>query len=356
MSLSSQKTILFFSINGIGLGHLTRLLAIARRIKKLQANTEILFFSLCSAMHLVAREGFLGYHLPSIRGFPKSEKEWNNLLSSHLDQIISLHRPDIFVFDGNTPYSGMLSSIQKQSNMKRVWVYRELRKNKNQQFMYARYFDRIIIPNEAGGSLKGEPPKHICYCEPIIYLDKSELLPKESIRKQWRIPDHCKLVYVQLGSGQVHDIQTPLSMLQNILRQRQDLFMVVGEHILGKGIEVSDDRMMVLREYPNSMFFQAFDLSISAAGYNTYHELMYFQVPTIFIPNVKSTTDDQLLRANYAQKHGAALVLQDPTEETLRAAIDHLLDKTINEQMRLSAQTLVQSTGALQAAKLIVGF
>lgn len=354
MKQSSQKTILFFSINGVGLGHLTRLLSIARRIKKRQTDTEIIFFTLCSAMHLIAREGFLGYYLPSIRVFPKSQEEWNQLLSSHLDQVIALHRPDLFVFDGVYLYDGLLSSIQKLSGMKRIWVYRELRKNHKEQFMNSELFDKIIIPTEAGSSLKAEPLEKVCYCEPIIYLDKSELLTRETIRKQWRIPDQCKLVYVQLGSGQLNDIQSPLFVLRSIVSQRQDLFIVVGEHILGKEIDVSDDRMMVLRDYPNSIYFQAFDLSISAAGYNTYHELMHFQVPTIFIPNEKSSTDDQLARANNAKKHGAALVLQEPTEETLSAAIDHVLDKTINEQMRLSAQTLVKSTGALQAAQLIL--
>lgn len=355
MSLYNRKTILFFSVNGVGLGHLTRLLAIARRMKGLQANVEIIFFSLSSAIPLISREGFLGYHLPSIRSFSKSEREWNQLLTSHLDQVISLHRPEILVFDGVFLYKGLQDSIQNQTGMKRIWIYRELRKNNKTQFMNTQHFDQVIIPTEAGNSFQVNHPANVCYCAPIIYLDKSELLPKEDIRKQWRIPDHCKLVYVQLGSGQLNDVQSPLSMLQSILRQRQDLFMVVGEHILGEGITVKDDRMMVLRDYPNSKYFQAFDLAISASGYNTYHELMYFQVPTIFIPNEKSTTDDQLSRANNAQKYGAALVLQNPTEDKLRAAMDDALDEGANGQLRLSAQKLVRNTGALQAAKLILG-
>jgi UDP-N-acetylglucosamine--N-acetylmuramyl-(pentapeptide) pyrophosphoryl-undecaprenol N-acetylglucosamine transferase len=249
----------------------------------------------------------------------------------------------------------LLASIQNQTGMKRIWIYREMRKNNKRQFMNVQHFDQVIIPTEAGSSMTGNHSAIISYCKPIIYLDKSELIPKEEIRRLWRITDHSKLVYVQLGSGQLNDVQSLLSMLRNILKEREDLFMVVGEHVLGEGIKVTDDRMMVLRDYPNSKYFHAFDLAISAAGYNTYHELMYFQVPTIFIPNEKSTTDDQLSRANNAQKHGAALVLQDPTEEELRAAMDVTLDKTVNEQMRLSAQTLVCDTGALQAAKWILG-
>lgn len=132
--------------------------------------------------------------------------------------------------------------------------------------------------------------------------------------------------------------------------------MVVGEHLLGKELKVSDDRMMVLREYPNSIYFHSLDFAISAAGYNTYHELMHFQVPTIFIPNEKSAADDQVTRAYNAQNHGAALVLQKPTEEKLMASIDFVLDKTTNEQMRQSAQALVPSNGAMEAAQLILGF
>src|SRR5690349_10863784 len=37
--------ILFYAVNGLGLGHVTRLLAIARAVRELEPNAEIVFFT-----------------------------------------------------------------------------------------------------------------------------------------------------------------------------------------------------------------------------------------------------------------------------------------------------------------------
>ena len=52
------------------------------------------------------------------------------------------------------------------------------------------------------------------------------------------------------------------------------------------------------------MFFNAFDASIQAGGYNSYHEVRKFGIPTIFYPNMKTGMDDQLARCKQAEKEG----------------------------------------------------
>ena len=51
--------------------------------------------------------------------------------------------------------------------------------------------------------------------------------------------------------------------------------------------------MHVVRDFPLSRRFRAFDLAVSAAGYNSFHELLRFGVPTLFIPNQDTALDDQ---------------------------------------------------------------
>ena len=52
--------------------------------------------------------------------------------------------------------------------------------------------------------------------------------------------------------------------------------------------------------YPMSRYLRAFDATVSAAGYNAYHELIRFGVPSLFVP-MRRQTDDQEARARYAE-------------------------------------------------------
>ena len=62
--------------------------------------------------------------------------------------------------------------------------------------------------------------------------------------------------------------------------------------------------MHVVREFPLSRRFRAFDLAVSAAGYNSFHELLRFGIPTLFIPNQDTALDDQQGRAQFAADRG----------------------------------------------------
>jgi UDP-N-acetylglucosamine:LPS N-acetylglucosamine transferase len=66
----------------------------------------------------------------------------------------------------------------------------------------------------------------------------------------------------------------------------------------------------VVREYPLSRYFHAFDVAISASGYNSFHELLRFGVPTLFVPNRSTAMDDQVARASFAAKKGFARTVQ----------------------------------------------
>ena len=55
--------------------------------------------------------------------------------------------------------------------------------------------------------------------------------------------------------------------------------------------------------YPMSRYFAAFDGAVAAAGYNAYHELIALGVPSLFVPMPRDT-DDQPARARYAEGAG----------------------------------------------------
>ncbi|MCM1990274.1 methyltransferase domain-containing protein [Oceanirhabdus seepicola] len=354
---STEGCIIFTPTNGAGLGHITRLLAIARRIKKLQPERKIIFFATSSAMHLILQEGFLGYHLPSKMLFPEdtSAKQWNMLLKEQLGMVMKLHKPSMLVFDGAYPYAGLIASMKEAKDLQRVWVKRGQQKKGTESIRdeKEKYFHHIIKPGEAGEEKTSSKDNHKV-CEPIVYLDKEEVLDRELVRKQWRIPKDAKLVYVQLGAGNINDIDSTLGKLIYVLRKREDIYVVLGESIIGNRLNIYQDRIIVIRDYPNSRYFKAFDLAVSATGYNTYHELMYFGVPTIFIPNTNTKTDDQVARAKNAEKQGAAVTLIDSSIKDFEKAISKILDDNTNIKMREAAYKMIERNGADEVGEYLL--
>ena len=356
--IDDGNAILFVPTNGAGLGHLTRLLAIARRVKRIDPSKKIIFHTTSSAMHLILQEGFLGYHLPSKMLFPKemSAKQWNAMLRDHLETVISIHQPETIVFDGAFPYAGLVASMRKKDGLRKIWVKRGQHKEGKAELVETKEkeFDEVYVPGEAGGenSLRKEGIK--TYCEPVLYLDREELKDRESVRSQWNIPEGMKMVYVQLGAGKINDIHSTISILLNELLKRDDVFVVIGESIIGNRMDLKMERVLTLRDYPNSIYFNAFDLIVTATGYNTFHEVMYFGVPSILIPNENTKTDDQVARAMIAGNAGAAIVLREPGASDFEQAIEKALDEDNNRDMRKNALALMKENGAQQMAEMIV--
>ncbi|WP_321212251.1 glycosyltransferase [Pseudalkalibacillus hwajinpoensis] len=356
--IDDGNAILFVPTNGAGLGHLMRLLAIARRVKRIDPSKKIIFHTTSSAMHLILQEGFLGYHLPSKMLFPKemSAKQWNAMLRDHLETVISIHQPETIVFDGAFPYAGLVASMRKKDGLRKIWVKRGQHKEGKAELVESKEseFDEVYVPGEAGGenSLRKEGIK--TYCEPVLYLDREELKDRESVRRQWNIPEGMKMVYVQLGAGKINDIHSTISILLNELLKRDDVFVVIGESIIGNRMDLKMDRVLTLRDYPNSIYFNAFDLIVTATGYNTFHEVMYFGVPSILIPNENTKTDDQVARAMIAGNAGAAIVLREPGASDFEQAIEKALDEDNNRDMRKNALALMKENGAQQMAEMIV--
>ena len=80
------------------------------------------------------------------------------------------------------------------------------------------------------------------------------------------------------------------------------------------------------------MYFRAFDASIQAGGYNSFHEMRTFGLPTLFYPNMNTGMDDQLARCNIAQKEGWGLVLEERTQDSIVRSVETLLDLKVPEK------------------------
>ena len=109
------------------------------------------------------------------------------------------------------------------------------------------------------------------------------MFSRDDARNRLGVPDDSIVVYVQLGAGQINDIDSEIKITVDCLLDNEDIFIVIGESMLGERVKISNKRVTILRDYPNSLYFNAFDYSIQAGGYNSFHEMRSMKLPTLFI-------------------------------------------------------------------------
>lgn len=352
----SVKRILFMPTNGAGLGHLTRTLAIARRLKKSYPFAEIIFFTTSFALNLIVKEGFLTYYFPSmdLDYSDIDQKEVDNAIEDQLLSIINRHKIDTLVFDGVYPYACLMNAIEK-SNVNAIWIQRGMRKEGKSGVVLERenYFNLIIIPGEANLKNNFGFSKKMKSCPPIVFNDKEELLSKETIIKMWNLDPNKKTVYISLGEGLYEDVNSQISKVIEILKRKEKLQIVLGESVIAYKRYNVDPDIFILRDYPNAIYFNAFDFAIITGSYNIFHETIYFGIPTIILPTRITGTDDQIARAKIAEKLGTGFVFPDFDRVGINEAITKLMDQNTNYKMRESSKNLFEN-GASIAAKYII--
>ncbi len=355
---TSVNKILFMPTNGVGLGHLTRTLAVARRLKVMYPDVEIIFFTTSIAMHLIVREGFLAYNFPSMDYCPVNvdDKEIGEAIKNQIIQIVKRHNIDTLVFDGVFPYEYLINAIEELKTLDPIWIQRGMNKGGKSPVVIEgeKYFNKIIVPGQAGKELHLlEKDSKFIYVPPIIYLKNEELLPRDLVLKMWNLDPNKKTVYIQLGEGLHNDVNSLIFNVVQSLKKRKDLQIILGESIIAYKRYDIDPSIFIIRDYPNSIYFNAFDFAVINASYNIFHETLYFGVPTIIFPTKETGTDDHFARASIASELETGFVLDDYNKKKFENAVTQLLIPKINERMKKNSQGLFDN-GAELVAKYIM--
>jgi len=327
---SKGDCIVMFPTNGVGFGHFTRMLSIAKRMKKINSDLEIVFFTTMPTLNLLKHYGIPAHHISGRKYFKNmSAEEWNALLEDELNICLETHRPSMFMFDGAFPYRGMLRSIQGKSSINKIWMRRgTFRKNSSIPTDSIEHFDAIIHPGDSVSPTSDslDHDVKIIKCPPIVMLEENELFSREKARLRLGLPEEAIVVYVQLGAGEINDINSEISLTVSTLVKNPKIHVVIGESLIGERIDNTFPRVHILRDYPNSMYFNGFDATVQAGGYNSFHETRTFSLPALFYPNMNTGMDDQLARCKVAENEGWGLVLENRSQKSIEGAISRLLD------------------------------
>lgn len=350
----ARQPILFYPTNGVGLGHVTRLLAIARR---LPPRFEPVFFTPCHALAVIEHQGFRAEYVPEPSHDETAPADHAKAMAPRLAAALRYYRPAAIVFDGNVPRDALLAACAEDPAPS-LWVRRGMWRadpTLARHLDLSRYFDAVIEPTEAAASADIGPTTSAVdvpiTVPPVMMLDRAELLPPRAARAELGLELGRPAVLVQLGSGSNNDIERHLDRLVDAGRAL-GLQMVVVEWLIRHN-PIRRQGVRHLAAFPNARYFRAFDLAVSAAGYNSFHELLHHGVPTLFLPNDAQKVDDQRARAAWAESQGAAVCVPRGGEPALAGYLQALLDPHLRRQLARRARAACPVNGAAAAALTI---
>ncbi|XXF78866.1 glycosyltransferase [Myxococcaceae bacterium GXIMD 01537] len=353
--------VVFYAVNGLGLGHVTRLLSIARAMRRQAPDTEVLFLTSSEADNVIYREGFAALKLPS-----KTIREQCGLRkSSYLKMVqtvtwnaIGAFDPDVLVVDTfpTGSFDELLPVLRwRQRN---VFVFREQRPEASGAPLLQAtlpMYDLVIVPHEDAAQVGPVPEPHkVRAVGPILIRERDELPTREAARRALGLPEQGTLLYASFGGGGDPEAGRALALTAQVARELPGVELVVGAGpLLREAPPAVDGARVLTGRYPALDFLPAFDAAVSAAGYNSVHELLYAGVPSVLVPFERGL-DDQGKRAREVAAGGAGLSCVPLTRDGLARAVREVLQPEVRARLSGAAREHVRGNGASGAAKAIL--
>lgn len=320
-----RHTVLMVSSNGTGMGHLTRLLAYSR---KAPSGVQPYFVSLSQAVPVVGEFGFPYEYVPSATPIGMAPGRWRTYLGRRLSEAIERLQPRVVVFDGTWAYEAIDDVRAEHPGVRWIWSRRGMwyRGMNRDQLAKSAWFDAVLEPGDFAspadpGVTVDEPAVRV---GPVTLLDKDEVVSREEARSALGIDKAAPTALVTLGAGNINDATSATRLVIDTLR-KLDIEVCVTVPAIADRAGTDDEHVHLISAYPLSRYLRAFDIAVSAAGYNSFHELLRFEVPTLFLPNLETSLDDQRTRANYAAAQGWAHSLDTPEPDSVRKSLGDLL-------------------------------
>lgn len=324
------STILFVSDNGHGLGHVTRLMAIARR---LPPGVDPVFLTLSEAHATVSEQGFPVEYFPSGPRLKLVKTDWSALFSVRLSTALDRFQPRVVVVDHIAPSVAFREARSSHPEVRLVWSRRGLwRPGANEGAAEIRpWFHHVFEPGDVAddhdAGFTATDRRGVVRVPPITLLDRAELLERGRARRELGLPARGPCVLVALSDDRPEALAELIAIVRRAAdRVAPDIHLFAPRHPL-HGNRLEEVGGVTMRPtYPVARYLAAFDAAIVGAGYNTVHEVVRAGVPAIFVPKDTESVDDQAARAQGAVARGAGWLLEDlasPHFETaLRGALD----------------------------------
>jgi hypothetical protein len=341
------------------MGHLARQVAVALALDR---RAEPIFFSMSLAMPAVLELGMRGEYCPSYHREVMPRPLWDRYLADRIRALIAETKARAFVFDGVAPYRGLLLARGGLPDVAFVWVRRSLwRAGVNSGSLKARrFFDLVIEPGDlAANADRGETARRIDArrISPVTLIEQVEQLPRDGAAMQLGLDPARPTALVTLRGDPLADDRQPAGAAV------RDLLTNPGWQVALPRRPIDEDRaslpasgeIVVLPEvFPLARYLSAFDIAVSEAGYNSFHELLFAGIPTALVPTSAAVTDDQEARAGWAAAHGLAIQAAEGDSHGIRSAIKQLVDPMVRADLQRRCAALPRPSGAAQTSDILI--
>ncbi|OAP34571.1 glycosyl transferase [Sinorhizobium glycinis] len=351
--MGTRRRILFVATNGIGLGHITRLMAVAERMSD---DVDTIFFTRSGGAALAHGRGHAVDYIPCGLAMGVTDASWNRAYAQELLSAVEAFDVSAVVFDGNRPFPGLIAVAESRRDLAWIWIRRALWRVGHEFSADAQdVFDMVIEPGEFAHDEDHGPTRNLpgaVAVPPLLLLDPGTGLPRsEAAAKLGINPDHFT-VAVQLGSQRNFDFAgMPELIFAGLARRHVQTVQILNP--LAKPCK--EDASTVPRRslYPLAEYFSAVDLLVTNAGYNSFHESIFGGIPSIFLPNEAPEMDDQHLRAAYAQSAGLGLCLRYSELNRVNETLNLALSDDFRAEVRRRSARLDFVNGSAIAARVI---
>lgn len=353
---SDQIDVLFVTSNGAGLGHVTRLLAVA---EQLPDGYRYELLTLSRAYEQVRAPGLTVHYFPSSDATQERPHRWNRVFRSYFRQLVEERSPRAVVFDGTWVYSG-LTDVCRANDIPLIWVQRGMWKEEKDRTSRQRHdvfkvADEVIVPGDFAGpedvdAGPGVSPLHV---GPIVRTSRSDLLTRTEACEKLGLDPAGAYALVNVGRQAIDgegagSVDVP-ELVRELCPGTTPVQVVSPLAAAGSGSPHAEQ----IEVYPVMPLVRAFDFVVSAAGYNSSQEAVALGIPTILVPDLATVTDDQERRARLLAEKGLVLTAKSITE--LRDALASITTPGVREALATSLCHLDVPRGAAEAAQVLHG-
>lgn len=346
--------VVLFNINGSGMGHLGTCLAYANRLK---GRARPVFFSLASAIEMIHDMGFEADYMVSRFWSRASSWAWDQQLALRLGLLFERVRPDVVIFDGTWPYRGLLHAAKVYGGAKLVWSDLVLYKAGFRKVpVRDENFDLIIKLGEIGSSYNVEragPPARMVRVPPATILRDVELLDTCAARKSLGLKSDARYALFALGPGNLKNVANIGSGLAGEMR-KQGIEVIWLQAPISASDSAVPPGTTPMAIFPVARYLRAFDMLVSAAGYNTSCEILQSGIPALLVPNTL-VSDDQTERARRVSEVSPAVVSACETPQQRAAAVTDIIDLASRSSRSRDSFDLTGADVAVKEVLALIG-
>ena len=355
--------LIFYASNGFGLGHLMRIMSIARELRRRVPDAEIIVMTNSEASNLAWLEGFTVIKLMSRHSAPRGRPDADLMLEVNRHIVAATLRsfaPDAIVVD-SYPRGAMreLTPMLPMTNLRKIFIYREkneeIRHNEMLLRILDKYYHHVLVPHRQDEFSMPIPPHlEVVFADAVMIRGRDEAVERAEARRRLGLPQDRFIVYVGFGGGGDSNYKKFRDWVMAETVRHPDWLFAVARPPLFRGPPLEEGANLVEFSYfPLAECWNAFDAAISALGFNTTVELLHHGVPSLFI-ELAMPDDDQGGRASRIEKAGAGIAMRPFETDKLVAGLAALADPKRRKAMSAAARKLVPVNGAAVAAEAIV--